>query len=299
MTLDKTTMIANLQDTLISTIKRANQSPACLIVVHGPLQGKRFEISAKSMRLGRDTSADIVIDDPKVSRKQATVQSEAGVVSLIDGGSTNGTAINDARLHRGEMAVLRRDDLIKVGGTVLKFLPQGELDSRFIDALETRAHVDALTQTYNKGYILEVLEAEFRKAQVLSTPLSLLMVDLDHFKTINDQRGHDAGDQVLIDVSQLLKQAVAGTHAVLGRFGGEEFLLLLPGLDKPASVRLAEDIRHRVELQPVIYDSHRIHLTISLGVATKTAESDSARELFKQADRALYQAKSAGRNRVC
>ena len=268
-------------------------------MVHGPLQGKRFEISAKSMRLGRDTSADIVIDDPKVSRQQATLLSEAGVVSLIDGGSTNGTAINDTRLHRGEMAALRRDDLIKVGGTVLKFLPQDELDARFIDALETRADCDALTQIYNKGYILEALDTEFRKAQVLGTPLSLLMVDLDHFKTINDQRGHDAGDQVLIDVSQLLKQALAGTDAVLGRFGGEEFLVLLPGLDRPAALRLAEDIRHRVERQAVIYDTHRIHLTTSVGVASKGAESDGARELFRQADHALYQAKSTGRNRVC
>ncbi|MBK9440776.1 MAG: diguanylate cyclase [Comamonadaceae bacterium] len=299
MTLDKTTMLASLQDTLISTIKRANQSHACLIVVHGPLQGKRFEISANSMRLGRDASADIVIDDPKVSRQQATLQTDAGVVSLIDGGSTNGTAINDTRLHRGDMAVLRRDDLIKVGSTVLKFLPQGELDARFIDALENRAHCDTLTQVYNKGYILEALDAEFRKAQVLCTPLSLLMVDLDHFKAINDQRGHDAGDQVLIEVSQVLRQAVAGTRAVLGRFGGEEFLVLLPGLDRPAARCLAEDIRHRVEHQAVIYDTHRIHLTASVGLASKTVESDSARELFKQADRALYQAKNAGRNQVC
>lgn len=299
MTLDKTTMLANLQDTLISTIKRASQSHACLIVVHGPLKGKRFEITARHMRLGRDASADIVIDDPKVSRQQATLQTDAGVVSLIDGGSTNGTAINDTRLHRGEMAVLRRDDLIKVGGTVLKFLPQDELDAGFIDALENRAHCDALTQTYNKGYILETLEAEFRKAQVLHTPLSVLMVDLDHFKQINDLRGHDAGDQVLIDVSQLLKKTLDGTRAVLGRFGGEEFLVLLPGTDKPAALCLAEDIRLRVQQQTVMYDARRISVTTSVGVASTVAATESARELFKQADRALYQAKTAGRNRVC
>lgn len=299
MTLDKTTLFSGLQDTMISTIRRVHASPACLLVVHGPLKGRRFELTAPSMRLGRDASADIVIDDPKVSRQQATLHLEAGVVRLIDGGSTNGTAINDTRLHRGDMAVLCRDDLIKVGGTVLKFVPPNALDARFIDALESRAHCDALTQTFNKGYILEALETEFRKARALGTGLSVLMVDLDHFKAINDARGHDAGDQVLKDVSQLLRLALAGVHSLLGRFGGEEFLVLLPGQDKTAALQLAHDIRSRVEHQPVLYDGTPIRLTTSVGVASLGAQTTNALALFKQADLALYQAKSTGRNRVC
>ena len=299
MTINTPTLLANLQDTLISTIKQANDSVACLIVVRGQQQGKRFQLSGAAMSLGRDAASDIVIDDPKVSRRQATIENNGNSVRLIDGGSTNGTSINDQKLRGGEMAWLCKDDLIKVGDTVLKFLPYGELDARFIDALETRAHVDALTQTFNKGYILEALEAEFRKAEALGTELSLMMLDLDHFKQINDRFGHDAGDHVLIEVSQLLKSAVVSQRGRLGRFGGEEFLLLLPGLPATDALRLAEGIRHALEQYPMIYDNQAIPLTASVGVAAKTAGCVSARELFKRTDRAMYQAKGAGRNKVC
>ncbi len=299
MTIDKSTLFSGLQDTLISTIKRANDSLACLIVVRGPQQGKRFELSSAAMRLGRDAASDIVINDPKVSRQQALIEKHGDAVRLIDGGSTNGTIINDHKLHGGDMAFLCKDDLIKVGSTVLKFLPHGDLEAKFIDALETRAHVDTLTQTYNKGYILEALEAEFRKAQAVKSELSLVMVDLDHFKLINDNYGHDAGDYVLIEVAQLLKNAIASQRGTLGRFGGEEFLILLPGVSEAGALSLAERIRSAVEHHPLVYEMRSFSLTASAGVAAKTPQFVNARDLFIHADRALYLAKSAGRNKVC
>ncbi|MBV5299259.1 MAG: diguanylate cyclase [Rhodoferax sp.] len=299
MTFDKTTLLANLQDTLISTIKRASNNPACLIVVRGPQQGKRFELSGASMSLGRDAAADILIDDPKVSRQQAVIEQNGLLVRLVDGGSTNGTAINDQKLRGGDMAFLCRDDLIKVGDSVLKYLPRGELDVNFINALEHRADLDALTQIFNKAYVLETLETEFGKARFRHTELSLMMVDLDHFKQINDSLGHDAGDHVLIEVSQLLKTALVSQAGTLGRFGGEEFLVLLPGLPEADVFGLAEHIRGLVALTPLRYDKRVIRLTISIGVAAMTPDCRSARDLFKRADRAMYQAKSAGRNQVC
>jgi len=298
MPLEKTTLLASLQDPLVSALKTTSTSMPSLLAIHGAIAGKRFEISAHAMSLGRDAASDIVIPDPKVSRKQALIQRNGDVVRLIDGGSTNGTTINDRRLRSGEMALLVRDDLIKMGGTVLKYVPRGELESRFIDALEIRAHIDTLTHTLKKGSILETLETEFRKAESLETDLSVMMIDLDHFKIINDTYGHDAGDYVLKEVSRLLKNAMISNGGMVGRFGGEEFLVLLPGLSCTLSLALAEYVLLAIAQLPLVYEMRAMSVTTSIGVASKNARCSTGHDVFKFADDALYLAKKAGRNTV-
>ncbi len=293
------TLLAGSQDILISELNKASQCAACLIVVRGTQQGKRYELSARSMSVGRDTSSDIVIDDPKVSRRQATIQNEGGVVKLIDGGSTNGTYINDRKVCGGDSVTLGKEDMIKVGDTILKFLPQGALEIHYIGSLESRAHTDAMTRAYNKGYILEAMEAEFKRARALNTEFSLLVVDLDHFKRVNDTHGHDAGDQVLIEVSNILRIAVSANRGMLGRFGGEEFVALLPGHAEAAARELAESMRATLERHLIKYEEKTIRMTASMGVAAMTAATPSAKDLFKLADKAVYLAKDGGRNRVC
>lgn len=293
------TLLSGDQDELISELRNASDCEACLIVVRGQQQGKRFELSAPTMTLGRETSCDIVLDDPRVSRQQATLVKEGPVVKLIDGGSTNGTHINELRIATRDTVVLHKEDMIRVGGTILKYLPRGELEIHFIGTLESRAHTDALTKTYNKGYLLEAMDAEFKRAKVLGNDMSLLVFDLDFFKRVNDSLGHDAGDHVLIEVSKLFKEAIAAVDGILGRFGGEEFVALLPGHPLAEALVIAETIRARLEALPLDYQGQALRVTASIGVASLAAGAANCNELFKQADQAVYAAKESGRNKVC
>jgi two-component system cell cycle response regulator len=295
----KTTVIATEQNTLISEIKKASNVEACLIVVRGLQQGKRYALSSASTLIGRDSTAGIVINDPKVSRKQATIEIMDNAVILVDGQSTNGSYINDRKLEPGGAVVLNKEDMIKIGDTVLKYLPRGALEIRYIGILEAQAQTDALTLIYNKGYILEVLDAEFKRAKALATGFSVLFIDLDHFKQVNDTYGHSAGDHVLSEVSRILRSAVANNQGILGRFGGEEFIVLLPGHNDSDAKHLAENLRQTIEKHPFVLDHHTINITSSIGVASLTPDLSAATALLKLADQALYRAKNGGRNRVC
>ncbi len=293
------TLIVTEQDTLVSELNKASSAEACLIVVRGQQQGKRYELSAPVMRIGRDSSSDIVIDDPKVSRQQAKIIKERTAVLLVDGGSTNGTFVNDCRLESGASIVLGKEDMIKVGATILKYLPRGALEIRYIGMLEAKANTDPLTQVYNKGYLLDALDAEFKRAKALETAFSVLFFDLDHFKQVNDTYGHDAGDRVLIQVSQILRNAVSVSHGILGRYGGEEFVALLPGHAEAEAESFAEFVRRSIEQHHFQLEERTIKMTASIGVASLAKDCSDARELLKRADQAVYQAKSGGRNRVC
>lgn len=292
------TLIAG-QDTLLSELRKASDCVACLIVVRGDQQGKRYELEKASMSIGRDRTCDIVLNDPKVSRRQALIQKNGDTVTWVDGGSTNGTFINDHRLDPCASFVLSKEDMIRIGGTVLKYLPHGALEIRYIGLLEAKANTDPLTKIYNKGYVLEALQAEFKRAKALNTSLSVLFLDLDHFKHVNDTHGHDAGDRVLIETSNLLRNAASINHGILGRFGGEEFVALLPGHAQKDALALAEFIRNTVEKQPFRLEDRTIHMTASIGIACLSEDISEAMDLLKRADKAVYQAKNSGRNRVC
>jgi two-component system cell cycle response regulator len=293
------TLIVSGQDTLISELNKASTAEACLIVVRGQQQSKRYELSSLRMSIGRDSSAEIVISDPKVSRKQAVIEKKNGNIILVDGGSTNGTYINDRKLENGASIVLDKEDMIRVGDTILKYLPRGALEIRYIGLLEAKAYTDALTQVYNKGYLQEALDAEFKRAKALNTTFSVLFLDLDHFKQVNDTYGHDAGDRVLVDVSRILRNAASVNHGILGRFGGEEFVALLPGHSAAEALALAEFIRRSVEQHAFALADQHISMTASIGVASMSSATGDAATLLKLADKAVYQAKNSGRNKVC
>jgi diguanylate cyclase (GGDEF)-like protein len=293
------TLIVTEQDTLINELNKASTAEACLIVVRGQQQSKRYELSSPLMSIGRDASVEIVISDPKVSRKQAVIEKKNGKIILVDGGSTNGTYINDRKLESGASIVLDKEDMIRVGDTILKYLPRGALEIRYIGLLEAKAYTDALTQVYNKGYLQEALDAEFKRAKALNTAFSVLFLDLDHFKQVNDTYGHDAGDRVLIDVSRILRNAAAISHGILGRFGGEEFVALLPGQPAAEALALAEFIRQSVEQHVFALEGQHISMTASIGVASMTPTTGNATDLLKRADKAVYEAKDSGRNKVC
>jgi len=171
--------------------------------------------------------------------------------------------------------------------------------SQVISSMKDRAVYDTLTRLYNRSQLNQVLEAEFRKSLLEKQPLSVIMVDIDHFKAINDRYGHDEGDRVLIHVAGLLKASLR-KHDIVARFGGEEFVIVLPRALMKDALIIAERIRRSVEATPLDGGKEKFHVTVSLGIAAIPAVwPESKEELIKFADTALYEAKGKGRNRVC
>ncbi len=157
---------------------------------------------------------------------------------------------------------------------------------------------DALTGIYNRRYFMENLEREFNRCKRYKDLFSVVLMDIDHFKVINDSYGHLFGDFVLKEVCAIALETLRSTD-ILARFGGEEFILLLPGTDSSGAVAMAERIRYLIEKNTFVQGSQSAKLTLSAGVASFPHEkSDSAEAIMKLADHALYSAKSKGRNRV-
>ena len=175
---------------------------------------------------------------------------------------------------------------------------------RMVDKLEQAerelthlAQVDFLTNTWNRRYFTKLAESEIARCHELSQPLSLLLLDVDNFKIINDTYSHLVGDQVLIQIGELIRQIIR-ENDLLGRYGGDEFLLLLPNTSPPKACTLAERICTVVSNQQFASQDGPVRATVSIGVAAGYSCEDPVNLLLRKADQALYRAKKAGRNRV-
>ncbi len=163
--------------------------------------------------------------------------------------------------------------------------------------LKRLATTDYLTGTFNRRYFFEACERELNRAQRYSHPTTVLMVDIDQFKNINDTHGHAAGDEALVCFSATCRDLLRGED-ILGRFGGEEFAILLPETDKTGAAQVAERLRARIEKVQITNEKHAFQFTVSIGAALCSPADDSVKKILDRADQALYEAKSAGRNRV-
>ena len=171
-------------------------------------------------------------------------------------------------------------------------------NSRLVQRLKHLAGHDGLTELFNHRQTREQLQREFERVSRYAGSLSLLMIDIDHFKQVNDGHGHPAGDQVLREVARVVKEAVRAVD-IVGRYGGEEFVAILPQTDVEEARLLAERLRKAVEALAVPVGNASVHVTISTGIASYPAPNvDTPDELIREADRALYRAKQDGRNRV-
>jgi len=164
--------------------------------------------------------------------------------------------------------------------------------------LEELSNTDDLTKLYNRRYFMELLELEFQRAQRYEAKLSFVMIDIDHFKSFNDSYGHLIGDRILYEVAQILRESLR-VHDIVGRYGGEEFALLMPETELKGGLVVAERYRKRVEDYMLLEEGKELKVTISLGVAPyPQKEIHSVDDLIRLADHALFQAKKNGRNRV-
>jgi diguanylate cyclase (GGDEF)-like protein len=165
--------------------------------------------------------------------------------------------------------------------------------------IETRENSlrDALTGCFNRAHAVETLNAELRRAQRARTPLSMMMFDVDKFKAVNDSYGHLAGDQLLAEVGKRLAELLR-TSDVKCRYGGDEFLLILPDTPAGGARQLAESLRYELSRISVPVGDGEMTMTVSVGVVTAAKNEMDAKALISRADKALYRAKHAGRNRV-
>ncbi len=179
---------------------------------------------------------------------------------------------------------------------------QTAVDLRRIDLLESENITDPLTKAHNRRYLDRRLAEEVARSARYALDLSVLMLDIDHFKQVNDSYGHQAGDATLTTMSGLIKSALRDLD-VVARYGGEEFMVICTNTAVDGAALVAERLRHLVESQPIEITgdsgtSQTIQISISIGVAGLSAGIDSQEKLVQAADRALYRAKEQGRNRV-
>lgn len=200
------------------------------------------------------------------------------------------------RLANGEV-VQFRCKLLPNGGRLLTYGNVSELADQ-AEALERLACVDGLTGLNNRRHFLTLAESEWSRFQRYQRPLALLMIDIDFFKSVNDTYGHDAGDAVLKAVSEALNKNKR-TSDIAGRLGGEEFALVLPEATLERAAAAGERYRALISGRPIIAMGRQISITVSVGASVAEAGMNGLDELLKRADVALYEAKHAGRNRVC
>ncbi len=293
---NSTVLITNIYDALSASDQEAAKNPACFLVVGGDLNGTLINLPDGVTTLGRQATNTIVLEFNGISKRHFEVKSEKGQCTIRDLGSTNGTFVNDQKINGPQ--VLKKNDIVKIGTFAFKFLPKGDPERLTYDKLNHEANTDGLTQCFNKTYFNQLLDIEVKKSKATGKPLSLIVFDLDHFKKLNDNYGHDAGDYVLKELAEITRNRGIREGDLFARYGGEEFVILLPKTNLKNSFELAERIRKIIAEHHFIYDQKRLPVTASLGVADFRPGVLTGVDLFKRADHAAYLSKEKGRNQV-
>ena len=271
--------------------------PACLVLIYGLRDiGRRWMLETPTLLIGRDPACDVQADLPNVSRKHCELRrAPAGGHVLVDLGSTNGTYVDKTEVRGAKELV--GGELVSVGSAIFKYLSGTTLEAQFHDTIYRLAIIDGLTQVYNKRYLLEFVDRELARAQRYGRELSLMMIDVDHFKKINDTFGHIAGDHVLREVAGAVATMVRREEC-FARYGGEEFALVQPEA-APDKVRVfAEKIRAAIAERKVQFEGREIVVTASIGVARIGSGTPDVPSFLAAADQKLYEAKRSGRNKL-
>jgi diguanylate cyclase (GGDEF)-like protein len=269
-----------------------------LTLLSGDQIGAFFSVGEAGLIVGRGEDADARIDDPYVSRHHVRFAWSDGAPVVTDLGSVNGTFVGRERLTAprklgdGQLVRLGRDVLLRCG-------LYDRVEEQAILKLYESSFEDLLTGAHNRRYFETQLASERAFARRHAVPLSVVIFDVDHFKIVNDTFGHPAGDGVLRVVATAVHR-VLRPEDVLARFGGDEFAVLLRDTEIRNAEIFGERIRRTIEKLPFRPRGRDLHLTVSVGVASWTpSATDDGRDVVPRADKAMYEAKAAGRNRVC
>ena len=279
---------------------RGAQGESCLVLLHpaGNDIGKRTPLTLVKYVVGRDNNSDIPINRSSVSRQHARLSiDDEGFWWVQDLASTNGSFVNEERVVSRKLV---DGDQVRFGDVIYKFLSGDNIESAYHEEIYRMTILDGLTGVHNKRYFTEFLDRELAAATRHGHPLSLVMFDVDHFKKVNDTKGHLAGDAVLKDLANRIKSRMR-REDLFARYGGEEFACVLPSTDLLGAVVFAEQLRTIIAERPTMFDDQEIPFTISLGVSSMKidkAKKPDPLHLIKLADDNLYTAKRSGRNQV-
>jgi diguanylate cyclase (GGDEF)-like protein len=258
--------------------------------------GRRYVLDKNTTTVGRGRDNDIVLPSDCVSRRHARLEQRAGNLFAIDLTSTNGTFVNDDA-HSIRERQLQRGDRLKIGDTIFKYLSGSDIELQYHEIIHRMSVTDGLTDLANRKLLDSLLEEEIPRARRHGRELSVLMLDIDHFKSINDTHGHLTGDSVLRGLAGILQRRLRPSDR-LGRYGGEEFCVILPETSLHSAAKIGEDLRALVEAHAFVAEDKNIRVTMSVGVGT-LRESMTPLDLYRSADEMLYKAKRTGRNKVC
>ncbi len=260
--------------------------------------GTRFRLRPGSViEIGRSPSSEISFPEVlSISRAHARLEHRGSTVLIEDLGSTNGTYVNDRPIQKSHQ--LRSGDRFQVGAVHFKFLHERDVENAYHLAIYDLVMRDGLTEIFNKRKYEEEVEREVARASRYSRPLTMILLDIDHFKVVNDTYGHLCGDYVLKQVAERVRTSLR-QEQIFARVGGEEFVVLCPETSIENARRLAEKLRDRIACEPVVYAGFQVPVTCSFGVAQLGRSMRDGTALYEAADRAMYDAKQGGRNMVC
>ncbi len=292
---DEQTAVVQLGD-LRSVSTVAVPDRHLLIRVEGDEIGQITQLLGVPLTLGRHSSCSICLADAGVSRRHAQVSRIGDKYQIEDLGSANGTYVGSNRIQR---QILEDGDVIQLGpGVTYRYSVTDADQHAMLQHLYDASVTDPLTGAFNREYFDTRLASELAYARRHGAELALLMLDIDHFKKINDTWGHQTGDNALIELVRAVRVRLR-SEDVFCRYGGEEFAVILRATDLPSAARVAERVRAAVEQMRVESAGRLIPVTVSIGCSCLRCCGDpTVLQLVALADRRLYAAKAGGRNRV-
>lgn len=297
----------------------ARERRPSLVFLLGELLAASIPLERDEVVLGRTLDADVRINDARASRLHARIQIERNAVTgemlyrITDLNSTNGTILNGVPITD---AYLSNGDKIIIGAHILRFDLLDEIDREFQQRIHRLLAHDELTGLLTSKSFFSELQRETERAEAEARPFCVMMMDIDHFKAVNDTYGHLVGSQTLETVGALIKGALRAGD-VAARFGGEEFAAFLLNATYSDAITAAERVRTTIESHEFngIVNQHKeshepsapinphapktFHITISIGISMFPNDAHDSVKLVELADTALYHAKNSGRNRVC
>lgn len=290
---DPPTAVTNLGELM----ELAQEDHWTLTVLNGSAAGLVIPVDDQKTVIGRGSECNARILDQGLSRKHGAFYRRQGDLFFRDLESTNGSFMEQNPVS-GEVRV-ENGARLQLGRTLIRAHLRSPKEVEAVQKLYESSVRDPLTGLYNRRHLDERIASEFAYAVRHRTALSCLVLDIDHFKKVNDTWGHAAGDAVLKAFAEFIQSAVR-TEDVVGRYGGEEIVVLLRGVGAQGAEILSHRMRAGVEAMVTNYDSHEIKITTSIGVASwePTNPFPDAQALFNTADECVYRAKHAGRNLV-
>src|SRR5229473_803201 len=294
-------------DTYSGQYQRPGERRPALVFLRGELLAVPIPLERAQVTVGRALDADIRVNDSRASRLHARITTESDATGVMryrlkDLDSTNGTILNGKAI---DQALLQDGDKFEIGDQLIRFEMLDEIDREFQQQIHRLLVHDELTGLLTSKSFFSELRREAARAELESLPFCVLMMDIDHFKEVNDTYGHLAGSQTLEDIGVVIKRALRAGD-VAARFGGEEFAAFLLDADYAQGLVAAERVRAGIERHSFpasrrgTGDIERTHqITISVGVASYPDDARDPIQLVELADSALYRAKRNGRNCVC